>query len=220
MASDGTIRSSSLGAGKESYLFATTNASDADVSSFLTGNSAVETAFMSNAGLGTVGAEMIGLGSFGGAFAGDGIAGVLHSGSLSTSLQWTGSDFSDDGKILYLGLFNGHMSDVDTWSLTVNSNGSGFSQTWTESTDNFASLFQDNALNLGTYNFNGWQNVDVYLNWSTDKVGGMFGADFAVGFSAVPEPSTIVMWCVAGLVGIGVVRRRHSKQRRDERAGA
>ena len=212
MSAEGTIRSLGYAAGKEAYLYGTTNASDADVSGFLAGNSTVETTFMSNSGLGTVGAEMIGLGSLGGAFADDGTAGVLHSGLLSASLQWTGSDLSDDGKNLYLGLFNGQMADIDAWSLTVYSNGSGFAQTWTEATDNFASLFQDNALDLGTYNYNGFESVDIYLNWSTDKVGGYLGGDFAVGFSTVPEPATIVLWCVAGLAGVGIVRRQRRKQ--------
>ncbi len=137
---------------------------------------------------------------------------MLHSGSLTAGLQWTGSDLSDDGKNLYLGLFNGQMSDIDEWSLNVVSVDSGFSQSWTHFTDSFADLFDDNALNLGTYNYNGFEHVDIYLNWSTDKVGGYFSGDFAVGFSTVPEPATIVMWCIAGLAGVGIARRHRRKQ--------
>ncbi len=211
MSAEGTIRSLGYAAGKEAYLYGTTNASDANMSGFLAGNATVETTFMSNAGLGTVGAEMIGLGSLGGQFSDDGTAGVLHSGALTASLQWTGSDLSDDGKTLYLGLFNGQMSDIDDWSLSVISVDSGFSQTWTQFTGSFSDLFDDNALNLGTYAYNGFEHVDIYLNWSTDKVGGYFNGDFAVGFSTVPEPATIVLWCVAGLAGVGIVRRQRRK---------
>ena len=54
------------------------------------------------------------------------------------------------------------------------------------------------------------RGIDSYGNIAGYAIDSL-GNEHAIVWS-VPEPATIVLWCVAGLAGVGIVRRQRRKQ--------
>jgi hypothetical protein len=202
----GEFRDAALGAGNEAFAYVATNATDAEFANFVGGNVDIQSGFQ--------GAQWIGAGVMGGGFPEDGTDGTDHWGTITTTFHYSPWDGQHDGKYLVLGLFDGDLQGFaganDQWTLTVNAAGANYYNSWDSSTHDFADLFADNLLNLGQQesSWSGW-SVDVQFSWNTADAASNFQGSFALGFSAVPEPSSAL------LLGLGCslfVLRRSRRQ--------
>lgn len=204
---DGILRDSTFSVGKEAFAYMFANGLDSDYNNFVAGNSNTTAAFQN--------AEWLGAGLIGGGFPGDGIPGVEHAGSISTTFNFYGWDGRHDGKYLMLSLLDGQASGFggvnDTWSLSVYSGGSDYSNAWDSSTLSFTDLFNGKVINLGVYdNWKfGWSSsIDVTFTWATSVATTSFSGKLAAGFSAIPESSLALLVTLAAGLALAARRRR------------